>query len=147
MKKVEVTIDIRVKPEKIISAFTEAKMLRDWWGVEQSLVETKSGGLYTLAWNVTDKGFGYVSTGIIAEYQRDQKLVVEKLVYLNPERSVLGPMKLIVEATEKNEGSELYLCQDGYRDGGDWDWYYEAVHQAWPVVVKVLKKYLEENAR
>jgi len=146
MKKVEVTINIRAKPERIISAFTDAKKLLDWWGVERSLIETKPGGLYTLAWNISNKGFGYVSTGIISEYQRDQKLVIEKLVYLNPERSVLGPMKLIVEAKEKNDGSELYLCQDGYRESGDWDGYYEAVHQAWPVVAKELKKYLEEGA-
>ena len=35
----------------------------------------------------------------------------------------------------------------GYQSGGDWDWYYEAVTAAWPVVVKTIKDYLEKRRR
>ena len=65
------------------------------------------------------------------------------MVYLNPEREILGPMTLTIQA-EKNYGdTQVYLCQDGYQYGGDWDWYYEAVKEAWPELMEKLKTYLE----
>lgn len=144
MRKVEVTTDIQATPSEIIAAFTETKMLREWWHVERSLIDKRPGGLYTLTWNISDKGFGFVSTGVIKEYQENSKLVVENFVYLNPEKSFLGPMILTIEAKEKPNTTSFYLCQDGYQQGADWDWYYEAVRQAWPQVVQKLKDYLEE---
>jgi hypothetical protein len=48
-------------------------------------------------------------------------------------------MKLTVRAKAKSNGAELYLCQDGYQTGRDWDWYYEAVEKAWPVMANKLK--------
>jgi len=97
-----------------------------------------------LTWDVSEKGFGYVSTGIIKSYQNDKELVIDNFVYLNPEKPFLDPMSLTVRATAKGGMTEVYLCQDGYQPGEDWDWYYEVVKQAWPVVMQELKKYLEE---
>lgn len=110
MKKVEVTIDIQTTPAIIIQAFTDSDMLRDWWGVERSFIEKRNGGAYVIAWNVMDKGFGYVSTGVISTYDANGLLDIDNFVYLNPERSILGGMKLTVNAREKNGMSELYLC-------------------------------------
>ncbi|TRX60608.1 SRPBCC domain-containing protein [Fulvivirga sp. M361] len=143
MRKVDAAIDIHTSPERVISAFTEPGMLRDWWGVERTLIDKKVGGIYMLTWNVSDKGFGYVSTGIIKAYRSNEELIIENFAYLNPEKSILGPMSLIVKVKQKDSISEVYLCQDGYQSGGDWDWYYEAVRQAWPDMMQVLKKYLE----
>ncbi|MBX2965287.1 MAG: SRPBCC domain-containing protein [Cyclobacteriaceae bacterium] len=67
MRKVKASIDINTPPEKIIQAFTDSDMLRDWWSVERTLIVKRTGGLYVLAWNITDKGFGYVSSGIISK--------------------------------------------------------------------------------
>lgn len=53
-------------------------------------------------------------------------------------------MTLTVKTTEKGGGTELYLCQDGYQEGSDWDWYYEAIKKAWPAVLLTLKEYLEK---
>lgn len=142
MRKVESTIIINCSAEKITDAFTEPSMLREWWNVERALIEKKNGGIYTLAWNVTDKGFGYVSTGVIKTY-RSNFLEIINFVYLNPEHSILGPMTLTIKTSQKENGTELYLCQDGYQSGSDWDWYYHAVTQAWPAVLKTLKDYLE----
>lgn len=144
MKKVEVTIDIETTPFRIIQAFTDSNMLRDWWGVERSLIEKRNGGAYVIAWNITDKGFGYVSTGIIHEYSVKGVLDIDNFTYLNPEKAILGGMKLTVNVKEKNGKSELYLCQSNYQTGKDWAWYYEAVKQAWPAVAKTLKDYLEK---
>ena len=145
MRKVELTISINVKAARIIAAFTEPILLNAWWGVERSLIELKTGGCYTLAWNITDKGFGFVSSGIIKSYDPNGLFEIEKLVYLNPEKAILGPMQFTVKVVEKQGSSEMYLCQHGYQEGGDWDWYYEAVKEAWPQVGKTLKSFLETN--
>lgn len=145
MRKVEVTTHIRTTPTKLISAFIKPDMLRGWWSVERTLIDPKPGGVYTLAWNVTDKGFGFVSTGIIKSYQSESTLIVDNFVYLNPEKSMLGPMSLTIKAKHKGNVAEIYLCQDGYQPGGDWDWYHDVVTQAWPKVVQNLKEYLEKE--
>ncbi|MDX5418762.1 MAG: SRPBCC domain-containing protein [Hymenobacteraceae bacterium] len=144
MRRVEITIDINTSPAKVIQAFTDPVMLCAWWGVERSLIELESGGLYTLAWNITEHGFGFVSTGTIKNYRPDQLLELDKLVYLNPKFPLLGPMKMIISATPKDDKTTLYLCQSGYQHGPDWDWYYEAVKKAWPEVALTLKNYLEK---
>ncbi len=145
MRKVEVNIQIRTKPKNVIEAFTNPKMLSEWWGVERALVEKKEGGLYVITWMVSDKGFGYVSSGRIRKYDPEKELVISDFVYLNPEKPFLGPMELVVRAYDKNGISEVYLCQDGYQRGTDWDWYYEAVKEAWPKVMQEFKEYLEKR--
>lgn len=145
MKKVEVTITIDTTPERVVQAFTDSSMLRDWWSVERALIGEQQGGPYTLAWNITAQGFGFVSSGIIGDYQPGSMLRIDQLVYLNPGQPILGPMTLTIKARAQNGKAELYLCQDGYQSGPGWDWYYEAVKQAWPVVANTLKEYLEKN--
>ncbi|HNT20823.1 MAG TPA: hypothetical protein PKL70_10385 [Saprospiraceae bacterium] len=54
-------------------------------------------------------------------------------------------MSLTMRAKDLGGTTELYLCQDGYRDGEDWDWYYQAVREAWPKVLVTLKQYLEKT--
>lgn len=144
MRKVEVNILIKTKPKNVIKAFTDPKMLSEWWNVEKTLIEKKEGGLYTLAWNMSEKGFGYVSSGIIKKYDSEKELVISDFIYLNSEKPFLGPMQLTIRANEKNGITDVYLCQDGYQNGKEWDWYYEAVKEAWPNVMKEFKKYLEK---
>ena len=143
MKKVEVNIFINTKSASVIRAFTDPKMLREWWGVEKSMIETKIGGVYTLTWGVSESGIQYVSTGIICQYDPVHVLEVENFVYLTTEKSFLGPMRLLIKAVENEGFVEVYLCQDGYQSGNDWDWYFQAVKEAWPKVMAGLKKYLE----
>jgi uncharacterized protein YndB with AHSA1/START domain len=146
MRKVEVAITINARPQEVIRAFVDDAMLRKWWKTERTFIEKKVGGVYTLAWNISEHGFGYVSSGIIGQFVPDSTLVIENFVYLNPSKPLLGPMKLTILATEESGQTSLYLCQDGYQDSADWDWYYETVNQAWPEVVLTLKEYLETSA-
>jgi len=145
MKKVEVNTQVRTSPKNVIQAFTDPTMLKEWWGVEKSLIQKKVGGLYTITWKVTENGIGYVSSGIIKKYHPEKELVIGDFVYLNPEKTYLGPMTLTIRAEENNGMSEVYLCQDGYQEGDSWDWYYQAVVEAWPMMMKELKKYLENK--
>jgi uncharacterized protein YndB with AHSA1/START domain len=144
-RKVECDISIKAKPASIIAAFMEAEALKKWWNVDRSMIEPTPGGVYLLAWNAGPSAFGYVTTGIIGEYEAHTKLVIEKFCYLNPEKPVLGPMTISIRVEKENNGTICHLCQDGYGEGADWDWYYHAVHGAWPVVLKSLKAYLERK--
>jgi uncharacterized protein YndB with AHSA1/START domain len=145
LRNVECKIDIHISPDQVIKAFTDAGWLKGWWGVERSMIELKKGGLYSLAWGISNEGIKYISTGVIADYDPGGTLHVEKYMYFNPQRPFLGPLHLMVNATPVDTGSHVYLCQGPYpEDGGpDWDWYYEAVVDAWPKVLQILKSYLE----
>lgn len=145
MRKVEATVCIQTSPGKAISAFTNPAMLQEWWGVERTLIELRTGGVYTLAWQISDKGFGYVSSGTIKAYQAGRQLVVENMVYMNPEKPLLGPMLFTVTANTKGNTAEVYICQEGYQTGEVWDWYYQAVKNDWPAALQTLKVYLEKN--
>jgi len=144
MKKVEVDLLINTKPERVIEAFTDPSLLNDWWGVEKALIQKYEGGIYTLAWNVKKDGIGYVSTGIIKKYDSNQ-LELGNFVYINPEKQFLGPMRLVIRAFHFNENTKVYLCQDGYKEGGDWDWYFRVVKKVWPEILNELKNYLENE--
>ena len=143
MRKVESRILVNTSAANVILAFTRHDLLTRWWKVERSFIEPRVGGSYTLVWGVSSDGFKYIMTGIITDYSEDSLLHIGNFTYLTPERSILGQMSLIVKATRVNSKTELYLCQDGYQSGSDWDWYYNAVKTAWPVVLEDLKNFLE----
>lgn len=146
MKKVTVSINIQADAPEIIAAFTDHHKLKEWWGVDRSVIEKKNGGVYTLSWNITDKGLGYVSTGKIKTYDPNEILVIDNLVYLTPDLPFLGPMTLEIKVKARDHISSLHLCQSGYQYGPDWDWYFKAVQEAWPKMIVVLKNYLEQKA-
>lgn len=145
MRKINAAININCTPSKITDAFLKEDMLKEWWKVERCFIQPHSGGLYTLLWKVTDAGFGYVTSGIITLYQPGIMLTIEKLIYLNPQHPVFGPMTLHIEVQQNETDCTLHLTQDGYKDGADWDWYYDAVKLAWPQVLNDLKFYLEKE--
>jgi uncharacterized protein YndB with AHSA1/START domain len=145
MRTVDCHIEINSTTEKIIQAFIEPAMLKGWWGVEKTMIELKNGGIYTLAWGISEQGMKYISTGVIKQYVAGKKLHIGDYMYLSAERPFLGPLNLIVEAEQSGNGSILHLQQGYYPQGkGEhWDWYYEVVNEAWPKVLDTLKKYPE----
>jgi uncharacterized protein YndB with AHSA1/START domain len=143
MRSVEALAIIKAKPIDVTNAFLEQNHLQAWWGVSRSLVEAKTGGVWTTAWEITDAGMKYVSSGTIHDYEPGEYLRVDNLVYLNPERQILGPMTLEIFVDELRDGIKVRIIQSGYQSGEDWDWYYDAVVQAWPYALDLLKKYLE----
>ncbi len=144
MRRVEHEIEIRQPAPAIFEAFTEFSLLKEWWGVERCLIEKKQGGLYALAWEASRKGFHYVSTGIITVFIPGKELLIDHFVYFNPEKQILGPTFLSIKLQEENNGTRLRLIQGGYQTGGDWDWFYDSVKDAWPKVLDNLKKFLEQ---
>ena len=146
MRVVNCNIFINTGPEKIISAFTYAEKLKDWWGVERCLVECKTGGAYTLGWGISNDGIKYISTGVIKKIETDRCLHIGNMVYLNPEHPFIGPQDLKIDIERKGEGCQLKLEQGPYPENNEehWDWYYRAVLEAWPQVLITLKNYLEK---
>ena len=147
MRKVENSISINVKPEKIFAAFLDPKMLRDWWGVEKTLIEAREGGNYALVWGVSESGFGYVTTGRIETFEENKALKISNFLYFNPKMDILGPTCLSIQVSNDKDIPTLTVCQSGYLHGGDWDWYYNAVNESWPGVLRHLKTYLEKITR
>jgi hypothetical protein len=39
----------------------------------------------------------------------------------------------------------MTIRQEGYKDGPDWNWYYDSVGAAWPEVTQFVKRYAELN--
>lgn len=144
MKRVEASIELSMAPQDVMNAFILHEHLKAWWGVYRSLIELKPGGVYSLVWQNKEQCIEYVSTGLVKEYLPACQLKIEKLVYINPQRSILGPMELLILTTpEDNYTTQLTVVQSGYQRGRDWDWLYEAVKLAWPDVLRQVKNYLE----
>ncbi len=143
MRSVEALIIIKARPIEVTNAFVEQEHLKAWWGVARSLVEAKIGGVWAVAWEISEAGIKYVSSGIFHDYEAGEYLRIDNLVYMNPERQILGPLTLEIFADEIRDGTKVRVIQSGYQSGDDWDWYYDAVMQAWPYALGLLKKYLE----
>lgn len=143
MRKVRAECEVDAAAEEVIAAFLEPEALRAWWNVERALIEPEVGGIYALAWGITDRGFQYVTTGIVEALDRSGHLRIGRYTYFHPQRGIFGPMTLTVEALCRNGGlTAMCITQDGYRQGADWDWYYAAVDQAWPQVAKGIAQYV-----
>lgn len=142
MRFIESSIAINKTPGIVLSAFTDPHHLRNWWGVDRSLIELKKGGLYSLVWQ-RNNAMDFISTGIIAEYLPECQLKIEQMVYFNPHRPVFGPMELMVLTTPEDVGTTLTVVQSGYQQGADWDWYYNVVKNSWPEVLQKIRDYLE----
>ena len=145
MRNVECEIEINVAPEKVMEAFMDQVHLNGWWSVERSFIEAKTGGTYLLLWGVSDAGVKYMNAGIIQSFHPANQLHIGNWMYVNPERQILGPQHLKIDVSPSSTGSTVKLSQGDYPEnaGADWEWYYEVVRDAWPFVLKELKKYLE----
>jgi hypothetical protein len=143
MRKVEATAEVNCSAVSVFNAFIEPSKLKGWWSAERCLVEAKQGGIYSLAWNVSKQGFQYISTGVITVFNPPTELFIDHFVYFNPEKPILGPTYLGIKLDENRSSTWVRLVQGGYQYGGEWDWFYEAVKEAWPKVLQNLKEYLE----
>ncbi len=145
MVNVEVHIKINVLPNRVIEAFVNPELLGKWWGVERAFIEPREGGVYTLNWGISEQGIKYISTGIIASYDPEEHIHIDRYMYINPERPILGPLHLTVHASPVAGGSMVHLTQGPYPQhaGAHWDWYYKVVKEAWPKVMEGLKAHLE----
>jgi uncharacterized protein YndB with AHSA1/START domain len=146
-RQVEANITIQADPKDVLKAFTDAQELQHWWGVERCFIELKQKGNYTLTWDISERGFRYVFTGIIKNHIPNEFLHLQQILYLNPERPILGPFELKVSVVSQENGSRLNVKQGPYpkNKGEHMEWYYESVTKAWPEVLKTIKAHIEKH--
>jgi uncharacterized protein YndB with AHSA1/START domain len=146
VRKLDFKIDIHTEPRLVLRAFIDESMLRGWWHVERSLIQPRNNGMYILAWNLSESGFGFITSGRINKYKPGKFLDIDKVCYMNPGKPLLGPMRIRIRVESRQEMTRLFLRQSGYGKGTDWDWYFVAVKEAWPAVLHQLKGFLEERS-
>jgi len=134
-----------LSPPAALQQFLTVEAMQRWWKVARGLVEPRIGGVWALGWDLSTQGYHYVTTGIIAAYRPENELRIDQLVYFSPDRAILGPMRLKLEVVPEQEGSRLTVVQDGYLTGSDWDWYYDAVSQGWPMALEMLRRYSQNG--
>lgn len=132
MREVQAEIVIAATPESTLEAFVSVPAMCQWWGAARGIVEKSPGGVWALVWAVSEAGSRYAMTGMVKAFRPGQLLYLEKVLYFSPERPILGPMEITVRVERGEGGTRLLARQTGYGDGPDWDWYYEAVLEAWP---------------
>jgi hypothetical protein len=145
-KSVETSLVIAADGEAVLEAFLDVEAMQVWWGLDRGLVEAREGGVWALTFERSPQGFAYVTTGRIDTLIRGERVQIGNLVYVSPERPVLGPLSLSILAERVSVGVTLMtIRQDGYGDGADWSWYYQAVLAAWPDVATRVKRYVEQG--
>lgn len=142
-RKVSRSVQIQASPERVLKAFLDPELMKRWWGAARGLVEERKGGVWALAWGEPGQGYKYVASAVLKSYQPGKRVRLDPLVYFNFERSVLGPMRLSISVREKDGRTRVSVRQEGYGEGPDWDWYYEAVVKGWKDALARLKQFLE----
>lgn len=142
-RRVSRSIQIQASAARVLEAFLEPKLLEQWWGVARARVEPRRGGVWAAAWGEPGQGYRYVVSGVVKSLKPARRLKLEPLIYFNWERPVLGPMRLTISVREKDGRTRVSVRQDGYGEGPDWDWYYDAVVKGWKDTLSNLKEFLE----
>ena len=57
MRTVQVELVIGAPPDRVLDAFVDTDALREWWDVDRGLIDAREGGVWSLAWDRSDKGF------------------------------------------------------------------------------------------
>lgn len=143
--RVNTQAHIRAPAEKVWAALLEPERIQQWWGTSRGLVEPRKGGLWALAWGDAGQGYRYVLSGIIRVIKPGLRLRIEPVVYFNPERAPLGPMRVSFSLREKDGVTRLTVRQEANGEGPDWDWYLGVVKQGWKDTLSNLKNHLEKG--
>jgi len=145
-RRVNRSTTIQASAARVLEAFLDAELMKQWWGATRALVEPRKGGIWAAAWGEPGQGYRYVVSGVVKSLKPAKRLKLDPLVYFNWERPVLGPMRLGISVREKDGLTRVSVRQDGYGDGPDWDWYYEAVVKGWRDALANLKEFLESRS-
>lgn len=147
MRSVEATCFVNAAPDVVLAEFLDLEGMKVWWTADRGLIVPQVGGVWVVAWNVSEAGARFLASGTVSSYEPGRTLEIGNYIYFNPEYPIFGPMTLTFSVSENEAGTELHVRQDGYQHGDAWNWYYEAVTQAWPIVLKAFSEYIDEKKR
>ncbi|MBK7878275.1 MAG: SRPBCC domain-containing protein [Planctomycetes bacterium] len=137
-------IDILVRAMTVTQALTDVAQMRQWWGIEQGLVEERADGTWAVAWNQPDDPAGHVVLcGTIRSLRHSSHLHVQRMVHARAGQPILGPISFVFEARERGTSTHLTVSHEGFGTGPDWDAYRELALTSWPRDLARLKAFLE----
>lgn len=143
-RNIQSSIVIEAHPKSIIDAFTHPERLNDWWGVSNSRIQLKPGGLYILIWLQTENGIKFLQTSKIALFNPRKKLHLEDVLYIAADKGIFGPFNIKIDVQSiDEEKSEVTIEQTGFEKSDTGSWYYKLMTDSWPQVLLFLKQYLE----
>lgn len=135
-RSVETSRTIAAPPRAVLDAFLDDADLKAWWNVSRSLVERRSGGLWSITWdNWGENRTQHAWIGTIREIAPD-RLLVDGLLMIEPDMPLLGPLQLQIRVAPTTNGETLLtVIHSGYRYGEHWDVIYASVVAGWDHVL------------
>ncbi len=141
-RTVEATMSISTSPENVLEAFLDEGDLKAWWKVSRTLVEQREGGIWSITWdNWGEEKTHHAWTGVIEELTAD-RLVIGKLVMMEPDMPLLGPMQLEINVKPAEGGTSVTVSHRGYQYGDHWDKIYDMVVNGWDHVLDDLETWV-----
>ena len=144
-RSVITTREMPANPDEALAAFVDEGDLAAWWKVTRSLVEPENGGVWSIAWDQWGaEGTHHSWTGVIEEIAPD-RLVISRMVMVEPDMPLLGPMRLEIAVEPTAGGSRLTVTHSGYGYGGHWDKMYDLVVNGWDHVLGDMEEWFKED--
>ena len=137
-------IDIHARAMAITHALTDVAQLKQWWGVDQGLVDERADGVWAASWTLTGSTADHtLLSGTIRSLRHSSHLHLQRMVYASPGRPILGPLSLTFETRESGTSTRLTIMHEGFGNTPDWAWYREISAASWPRDLVRLKDHLE----
>ena len=143
-RSVETTVAMPADPDKVMQAFLDDADLKGWWKISRSLVEPKVGGIWSITWDDWgEEKTQHAWIGVIEELS-DDRLLVGRLVMIEPDMPLLGPLQLEISVAAADGGTSLTVSHRGYRYGDHWDTIYEMVVNGWDHVLGDMQTWFSD---
>lgn len=144
-RTVETTRIISASPRDVLDAFLDEGDLKAWWKVSRALVEQEKGGIWSVTWdNWGEETTQHAWIGRIDELTPN-RLLVSRLVMIEPDMPLLGPLQLEISVEPADTGTALTVSHSGYRYGDHWDKIYELVVKGWDHVLGDLQTWAQQE--
>jgi uncharacterized protein YndB with AHSA1/START domain len=145
-RTVKTQVLVAASPERVLRSFVDKDDLEGWWKVSRSLVQERTGGVWSVVWDdYGEAGTQHAWVGMVEEVS-PRHLRIGNLVMIEPGRPLFGPLELDVVVAAADGGSTLIVYHRGYQSGEDWDWMHDTVVKGWKHVLGDLQEWLLDSA-
>ena len=152
MKGLEITeqITIDVPPDRVLTAFVDARDLGAWWQVERSVTVARPLGTYAVEWRSTEYRdevlgrLGGVFRGTVMHLEAGRGFFVADAFWLPPDGDPIGPMAFEVTCKPVDAGTEVRVVLSGFEEGARWRRFYEVIIIGWQRALRSMKMLLEK---
>jgi len=158
---VDVSIEIKCTPGRVLKAFFDHDALGAWWQVRNSVTTPRALGAYAIEWEPTDfrddvlGRLGGTLRGTVMQYDAARGFFVADVFHLPPDSEPIGPMALEVTLTpvaaadgstvpDADQSVHVRIQQMGFEEGPRWRRYYDLVRGGWERALRSLKMLLEK---